>query len=157
MIFRQSWPPPRPFHFPLKIKKKTLWNTTMRGTQKEKEKKGNGCRQCVHITWNRCFPPSKHNKGVPFWHCEVVNKRTFNAEGLSSSAEGMADLSRQQEKCGCEGEQEWAREKEPTGLFCTCPRMLPSPSLHQLFWPPRPPGTHQTWAETTPPTQVPKP
>lgn len=32
------------------------------------------------------------------------------------------------------------REKEPTGLFCTCPRMLPSPSLPLLFWLPDPQG-----------------
>lgn len=113
----------------------------MRGTQKEKEKKGNSCRQCVHITWNRCFPPSKHNMCVPFWHSEVVNKRTFNAEGLSSCAEGKGDSSRQQEKCGCEGEQEWARErKSPLGYSVPVQGCYPHLPFTSSFGPPDPQG-----------------
>lgn len=75
-----------------------------------------------------------------------VNKRTFNTDALLSSAAGMVNLPRQQEKCGCKGEwerdaePEREREREPTGLCCTCPRIKTLPSFHLLFWPQGPQG-----------------
>lgn len=49
----------------------------------------------------------------------------------------MADLSRQQEKCGCEGEQ---KRERAHWAFLYLSKDATLPSLHLLFWPPGPHG-----------------
>lgn len=94
--------------------------------------------ECVHMSPRAGGFHKQTQHACCFWHSEVVNKGTLNTEALLSSAAGMVDLPRQQEKCGCKGE--WERDTEPererahwASLYLSKDATLPS--FHLLFWP----------------------
>lgn len=81
--------------------------------------------ECVHMSLRTGGFNKQTQHACCFWHSEVVNKGTLNTEALQEWWI-YQDNRKSVGVRGSERETPSQREREPTGLHCTCPRMQPS-------------------------------